>query len=197
MPHEVEVKVYAPDHAAVIKRLESLGAVLEAPRIYERNVRYEDESRSLGVHGQVLRLRQDTRARLTYKEAGVDVATGIKSRLELEVEVSDFAQMDTMLSKLGFNPSMIYEKYRTTYTLDGAEIVLDEMPYGNFVEIEGEVPVIEVLLERLGLSSAQRYTESYTLLFDFVCQHLALNAHDLTFDNFKGVTVPQSAFEAP
>ena len=37
---------------------------------------------------------------------------------------------------------------------------------------------------------------SYTTLFDVVKQHLGLTFSDLTFENFKGVNVPESAFRA-
>jgi adenylate cyclase class 2 len=174
-------------------RLERLGAKLIAPRVYERNVRYENTEKTLTPAGIVVRLRQDTRARLTYKEDAV-VQDGIVSRTELEVEVSDFAAMQTILAKLGYHPHMVYEKYRTTYELDGAEIVLDEMPYGNFVEIEGDAPVIDTLVKRLGLEDAVRCDGSYATLFERVKAHLGLTFNDLTFDNFKGVDVPDSAF---
>ena len=32
---------------------------------------------------------------------------------------------------------MLYEKYRTTYSLGDVLVTLDEMPYGHFSEIEG------------------------------------------------------------
>ena len=40
-PYETEVKFYAPDLAAIQQRLEAGGAICTAPRILERNVRYE------------------------------------------------------------------------------------------------------------------------------------------------------------
>ena len=175
--------------------LERSGAQLTAPRVYERNVRYENAEKSLTPSEIVVRLRQDTRARLTYKEGG-SAQDGIVSRTELEVEVSDFDSMQTILGKLGYLPHLVYEKYRTTYELDGAEIVLDEMPYGNFVEIEGEAAAIEALIKRLGLQDAPRMAGSYMALFDRVKTRLGLSYDHLTFENFKGITVPESAFKA-
>lgn len=195
---EIEVKLYVPDLDAVAQRLEALGAVLTAPRVYERNIRYENAAGTLARSDVVLRLRQDTRARLTYKgaaQAAQHAAEGIRARFEAEVEVSDFDTMDLILRQLGFTPHMIYEKYRTTYTLDNAEIVLDEMPYGNFVEIEGaSAETIESLLSRLALTQFRRYGESYALLFEFVKRSMNLDFNDLTFANFAGISVPQSAF---
>jgi adenylate cyclase, class 2 len=192
---ETEVKLYIPDLHAVEQRLQSLGAHLSAPRVYERNVRYDDAEESLESAGSVLRLRQDTRARLTYKGKG-SVEKGILSRTELEVEVSDFDTMDAILGKLGYHTAMIYEKYRTTYELDDVEIVLDEMPYGNFVEIEGDHPTIERLIERLELQDAPRIPASYTALFVRVKMALKLDVQDLTFDNFRGVAVPDNLFQS-
>ncbi len=37
--------------------------------------------------------------------------------------------------------------------MNGAEIVLDEMPYGNFVEIEGEAERIKQLVAKLELGA--------------------------------------------
>lgn len=191
---ETEVKLYVPDLDAIQQRLESLGAVLAAPRVYECNVRYDDAGRTLTPRGLVLRLRQDRQTWLTCKDEG-SVQNDIRTRFEAEVEVSDFAAMETILGKLGYTPYLIYEKYRTTYTLDGAEIALDEMPYGNFVEIEGDHLTIERLIQRLELGSAKRYTSSYTVLLERVCRRLGLTFTDLTFTNFKGIHVPSDAFD--
>jgi len=192
---ETEVKLYVPHLEVVQVRLERLGAKLVAPRVFERNVRYENAARTLTPNGIVLRLRQDTHTRLTYKD-NATVQNGIVSRFEAEVEVSDFDTMATILTKLGYSPYMVYEKYRTTYELDGAEIVLDELPYGNFVEIEGSADAIERVIERLELGGAARYPASYVALFDNVRRNLGLQFTDLTFANFNGIVVPEKAFEA-
>jgi adenylate cyclase class 2 len=192
---ETEVKLYVPHLEWVQVRLEGIGAKLTAPRVYERNVRFENTAKTLTTEGVVLRLRHDKRNRLTYKEGGNE-QDGIISRTEIEVEVSDFDAMQTILMKLGYSPHMIYEKFRTTYEIDGAEVVLDEMPYGNFMEIEGDQPVIESLLKRIGLEAAPRLSASYSTLFDRVKQQLGLSFNDLTFENFKSIDVPEKAFQA-
>ena len=140
---ETEVKLYVPDLAAVARRLAAVGATISAPRVLERNVRYDNTAGDFNATSTVLRLRQDTRVRLTYKDGEKLIGQYGSSRFEAEVEVSDFDTMETILGKLGFIPVMVYEKYRTTYTLDGAEIDLDEMPYGSFVEIEADQAAIK------------------------------------------------------
>ena len=77
---EVEVKLYTPDLALVRVALEKAGAVLTKPRVFERNLRYENAAGTLTAQGVVLRLRQDDKAKLTYKE-GEGSADGIFSAL--------------------------------------------------------------------------------------------------------------------
>ena len=193
---ETEIKLRVSDLAAVAERLEAAGATLTGARVFERNVRYEDAGNTLTVRGIVVRLREDSRIRLTYKDPGT-AEDGIMSRLEAEVEVSDFDLMEMILGKLGYHPHMIYEKYRTTYMLGETEVVLDEMPYGHFVEIEGKRANIVRALARLELVEAPRYTASYARLFDYVRHNLRLDFRDLTFANFETITVPDSAFVPP
>ncbi|MBN1967164.1 MAG: class IV adenylate cyclase [Anaerolineae bacterium] len=196
---ETEVKIYAPDLDAVRARLESAGAVLVAPRVYEHNIRYEDAGHTLTPNEIVLRLRRDTRARLTYKAPpppDAETAEGVRTRFEAEVTVDDFDTMHVILQRLGFHPDVVYEKFRTTYRLGEAEVVLDEMPYGNFVEVEGSPAAIEAALDALDLRGQPRFLESYMVLFERVKAALNLDAHDLTFAAFDGVMVPPETFGA-
>jgi adenylate cyclase class 2 len=190
---ETEIKLYTPDHAPILQKMHQLGARLAYPRVLETNLRYENATDTLTPQGIVLRLRQDNRARLTYKDGGT-ISDGIVTRQELEVEVSDLQIMHLILERLGFHVALKYEKYRTTYDYYGAEIVVDELPFGNFVEIEGDAQTIEDIVKTLGLSHAKRYAESYTKLFTTVKSALGLTFNDLTFENFEGVVIPQSLF---
>jgi adenylate cyclase class 2 len=133
---ELEVKFYLPDLPALRARLETAGAQLVQPRVHEINLRFDTPSGDLTRSYRVLRLRQDTEARLTYKGPG-ELVDGVRSRQELEFTVSDFGTARHFLEALGYEVSVMYEKYRATYTLRGVLVTLDEMPYGYFAEIEG------------------------------------------------------------
>lgn len=195
---ETEVKIKVGDLHEIEDRLKAAGASLKAGRVYERNVRYDDASGSLTLSGRLLRLRQDTRARLTYKEPGEITSTGALSRPELEVEVSDFETMDLLLHKLGYRVAWIYEKYRTTYELNGCEITLDELPFGGFVEIEGESDTIEHVLAVIDLATAPRIPASYSELFFRLKAEHGLAFRDLTFENFKDMDiVKEKTFQFP
>lgn len=192
---ETELKLYVPDLKAVERRLMECGAECSAVRVLERNHRYGDARGEIQRQGVVLRLRQDSRVRLTYK---TELAGGEPlSRYEAEVEVSSFEAMDAILRRLGFHTVMIYEKYRTTYALYDAEIVLDELPFGTFVEIEGDRAGIKRVVDALNLTGATPVRASYSVLFDRLKQQLNLDMRDLTFDAFRSLMIdPQMLLAA-
>lgn len=182
---EIEAKFYLRDLTAFRQRLETLGAVQVKPRHHELNLRFDLPDGSLTRAHRVLRLRQDGRALLTYKGAGQE-GTEVAVRQEVEVEVSDADACRRLLEALGYQVSMIYEKYRTTYRLGNVEIVLDEMPFGLFCEIEApDAGTIHQLAERLQLNWQARIAMGYYTLFDQLKAASGLNIRDLTFDNFR------------
>ena len=193
---ETEVKLYVPDLDSVRQRLDALGAHLSVPRVYEYNVRYDLPDMSLTRNAIVLRLRRDNRIRLTYK-GPQEMVNGVGIREELEVDVSDFEVMEQILYRLGYTVGMAYEKYRTTYELADAEVVLDEMPFGNFVEIEGDIASIETALAQLELQDAERMARNYAGLFRNLITNRGLTFRDMTFANFEGLSVTRDDFNDP
>jgi len=182
---EIEVKFYLADLPALQHRVEALGARCIQTRTHEVNLRFDSPGSQLSRNFQVLRLRQDTAARLTYKgpqQAGSEVHI----RREIEFEVSDFDAARRFLEALGFTVMMAYEKYRTVYELDSQLITLDEMPFGSFSEIEGTDPAsIRRIANALGLNWEARVVAGYVVLFDQLRNRLNLDFRDLTFANFE------------
>ena len=186
---ELEIKLYLADLAAFKGRVIDLGAELSEPRLHEVNLRFDLPDGELTRTTQVLRLRQDTAARMTYKGPG-ETIDGVHARLEIEFTVSDFQSAQSLLETLGYQISLMYEKYRTTYFLDGLQITLDEMPYGNFTEIEGADPAaIHNAAEQLGLRWEVRILESYTSLFEHLQKKFGLTFRDLSFANFADLKI--------
>jgi adenylate cyclase class 2 len=186
---ELEIKLYLSNLPALHSRLEGLGARLAQPRVHETNLRFDTPSGELTRTYQVLRLRRDTAARLTYKGPGENVG-GVRARREIEFTVGDFEAARALIEALGYRVSLTYEKYRTTYQLEGALVTLDEMPYGNFAEIEGpDAGGIRSLAGKLGLDWEARVGESYTTLFEGLRNAMGLSFRDLSFANFAGLQV--------
>lgn len=186
---EIEIKLHVSSLSGVENRLQELGARLVQPRTHEINLRFDTPNETLGCTSQVLRLRQDTAARLTYKGPGT-MQDGVRTRQEIEFVVEDFNAARNLLEALGYQVKMLYEKYRTVYDLEAAHITLDEMPYGNFVEIEApDVDRVQAMGRRLALDLQAAASESYVMIFDRLCLRLALPFRDLSFENFDGLEI--------
>lgn len=182
---EVEVKFLLADLAAVRERILQTGAVLIAPRVYERNVRFDTADEALLRREELLRLRQDTSVTLTYKSPSpAERDSEAKVREEIEVQVDDFERMATILGRLGFQPQQVYEKYRETFHLAGVDILLDEMPYGAFLELEGSEETIRATAARLGLDWSERILGNYLGIMALLQERYSLPFRDVTFANF-------------
>ena len=186
---ETEAKFYVRDLSRVRSRLEELGARLIQERTMETNLRFDLPGAPLRAQGRVLRLRRDTSTKFTYKSASTN-EQGVLSREEIEFEVEEFDKAKRFLEALGYQKLVYYEKYRTTYEWNGALIMLDELPYGNFVEIEGNtVGAIRAIADQLHLKWDTAIATSYNALFDRVRNALSLAVQDLSFAEFADLKV--------
>ncbi len=184
---EVEVKFLVPTLTAVRQKLLELGASPAKPRVYEKNIRLDTPDEALLQKRQLLRIRQDTAVTITFKgDPPAEVVSEAKVREELEIETTDFETAVLIFQRLGFAPVQIYEKYRETLTWQSLEIVLDELPFGNFVEIEGDVSTIKQVAAHLELDWNQRILTNYLGLMAQLQAHHQLPFYDLTFANFAG-----------
>lgn len=188
MAQETEAKFYVSRPEELQKRVEHLHAKHIDTRVREVNLRFDTRGRKLSKAGHVLRLRQDKRARLTYKDSERTPAGGL-SRREVEVTVSNFRDTRELLEALGYEVVFIYEKHRSTYELGDLEIVLDELPFGHFIEIEGQEEQIHPAADRLGLRWDALIRDSYHLLFERVRKARRWTLRDLTFEDLKNVRV--------
>jgi adenylate cyclase class 2 len=187
---EVEVKFFVPDLGAFRERLLAAGAELLKPRVFEKNVAFDTADSRLYQELKLLRLRQDTAVTLTYKGTPKNLPQSeAKVREELEVKVSDFDTLAEIFARLGFAPAVVYEKYRETFTWQDVEIVLDELPYGNFVEFEGEEAGLKTAVAHLNLNWQNRIISNYLGLMAQLKAHHNLPFNDLTFANFANQNI--------
>ncbi|OGO64197.1 MAG: hypothetical protein A2030_11440 [Chloroflexi bacterium RBG_19FT_COMBO_50_10] len=186
---ELEVKFYVSRLEELEARLITLGAQLSEPRVHEINLRFDTHDQTLLNTGRLLRLRQDSRARVTYKGVG-SIIGGARMRQELEFTVSDFNTARALFEALEYQMTMMYEKNRTSYKLGNVDVVLDEMPYGNFVEIEGpDGESIRQVAQQLDLNWETRILSSYVILFEEARKLLGFTFRDLSFENFRGMKI--------
>jgi len=163
MATEIEKKyrVTEAQVEALRARLQAVGAKAEGTE-FEVNTVYAGPG--LEPRRRLLRLRRvGQRAVLTYKERPPTEAA-IKQQREDETEVADADALAAILEGLGYTPALVYEKRRETWRLDEAEVVLDELPFGWFVEIEGEEVAIHAVERKLELDTAEVEHATYPAL---------------------------------
>ena len=184
---ETEAKFFIADQARLAVRLLALHPRIVQARTHELNLRFDTAQGDLTQAGRVLRLRQDSSVRLTYK-GQAQIKSGASDRVEIEFGVSDFAAARNLLLALDYQVVFIYEKYRTTYAMADVEVMLDELPYGNFIEIEGRLSALRPAAEHLGLDWTAAIPRSYHDLFQQLRRRRDLPFRDLTFENFSGLS---------
>jgi adenylate cyclase, class 2 len=145
----------------VLRRLAEVGASLERED-FEENILYNGQNLRLG--SAVLRLRRvGDGATLTYKKR-LPGASAIKQQREEETLVADPDAMAAILKSLGFTPALVYEKRRQTWRLGKTEIVIDVLPFGLFMEIEGKAAAIRAVERKLALKGLRVEHATYPQL---------------------------------
>jgi adenylate cyclase, class 2 len=155
---EKKYRLTKPQREAILRRLPEIGARLRGEE-FEENTLYSGEGLEIGR--SVLRLRRVGKdAILTYKER-FPAASSIKHQREDETRIVDAEAMDAILDGLGFRPTLVYEKRRQTWRLGKAEIVVDELPFGLFMEIEAQEPEIREVEAKLAIKRLRAERSSY------------------------------------
>ena len=158
---EKKYRIKSEEGARLRSRLHAVGAEARGEE-FEENTLYAGPGLERG--NRVLRLRRvEGRAIFTFKESMAS-SSGIKRRREDETAVEDADALDAILDALGYAPAVVYEKRRETWLVAGVEVVIDELPFGLFVEIEGEEESILEAERLLELSSVTTEPSSYPQL---------------------------------
>jgi adenylate cyclase class 2 len=163
MPIEIEKKYQLTKKqlAALVRRLHKLGASASELE-FEENTLYRGGRLDRG--GCVLRLRRvNGRALLTFKQR-FPSTSAIKHQLEEETEVADADTLEAILRALEFEPALVYEKRRTRWQVGKAEVALDELPFGLFMEIEGTEKEISRVEKMLAGENLPAVMETYPRL---------------------------------
>ncbi len=151
MSIEVEAKIRIGNPDAIRANLSRSGAKFVGRR-FEVNGFFDDAARSLLSRDEGLRLRS-MREESTRKETAVITFKGpqqskgpkhgqgtndLKRREEIEFGIDDYEKASALLARLGYTPTLAFEKRREIWTLMDCELVIDELPVlGFFMEIEG------------------------------------------------------------
>jgi adenylate cyclase class 2 len=180
---EVEIKFRVRDVEQLESSLRASGFHEQTQRTHEMNTLYDFPSGALRNRGELLRIRKyGERWLLTHKSGRTQSNDRHKSREETETVVENGEVLDKILHALGFKVVFRYEKFRSEWTDDRGDVVIDETPIGNFAEIEGEPQWIDQIASRLGVTEDQYITGSYAELFFVWKREHSSPAEHMTFD---------------
>jgi adenylate cyclase class 2 len=118
---------------------------------------------------------------ITFKKKINKVDKDFKEREEIEIEISNPKEMEMILAELGFTKKWIMEKYREKWQWGSAEVVIDRLPFGNFIEIEGSKKSIQKAAKLLGLRLADGITATYWGLWEDYCQRKGIKEENIIF----------------
>ena len=178
---EIEVKVPVPSLPAIRDRAVALGYEPVLPRHFEANILYDYPDRSLSLAGCLLRVRETPHhALLTFKGKLVQDPS-YKVRPEVETRCESGQALSEIMENIGLRPFFRYEKFREEYRGEGGLLCLDELPFGQYLELEGDPVSIEALAKALELDPATFVKRSYADLYGEHCRSLGLPFGNIVF----------------
>ena len=163
---EIEVKFKLADVNGLVAKLREIGAKFIKTE-NQRTVMMDTPSGDLKKRNTFLRTRTGIHDTMTVKRKFAE-DIGVKQREELETEIKDINTLNKMLANLGFTYHRIMEKRRHTWTYKGTEIVIDELPFGMYIEIEGDKKDIYSVAQKLGLALDDIITATYWRIFELM-----------------------------
>jgi adenylate cyclase class 2 len=160
MHTEIEAKLKVDSLQEVGRKLAEVDAEFLEEQL-QTDTYFDDADGALKSGDRALRVRRQKTAQkekvfLTYK--GPKQKDDFKKRQEIEIEVGDADSTEKLLSALGYEKALVFEKKRRIWRLEDCDVSLDELPLlGSFVEIASAQ-------KNLGLSDLPHIVDSYACL---------------------------------
>jgi adenylate cyclase class 2 len=177
---EQEIKLAFDSLEAARRAVETAGGRLVVSRRLLVDTLFTSPDGRIPANGSTLRLRRDgAQTYITFK--GPVQPGPVKIRPEFETAVGSADTMDQILAGLGYRPTFRAEKYREEYSLNGLQVVIDDLPIGVFVEIEGDAASIEQAARLLGRTPADYCLDSYQRLHLNWCLARGIDRTDMVF----------------
>lgn len=163
MPIEIEKKyrLTPAQRRSVEKRLRGVGLKPRSVE-FEENTIYRGHDLKLG--SRALRLRRVNGQGILTLKRRIPTESPIKHQEENETRVSDPDALHAIVIGLGFEPAVVYEKRRTSWNFGKATVVIDELPFGLFMEIEASEKEISRVEKLIGAQDFLAVPETYPSL---------------------------------
>lgn len=164
---EIEYKFFVKDKENLIKILDKI-ATNKKPRQYQKTVMFDNSDKIMQKTNGRIRVRilgQSWEKTLSYKKP-LSSHKGAKREVEYEIFFQDSDnQIEKILEKMGFKPTTSYERYQTCWQIGRSKVTLDEYPFADIIEIEGEKKQIEKIARDLGFNPREGLTKPVDTLF--------------------------------
>lgn len=164
MPQEIEIKFLLKDRAALVRKLDEIGAQRLYAETFEDNI-VLDRRGELRTRGALLRVRKFGRYAIATYKGPVAFDGTVKTRDEVQTGVESFELAIALFDSLGFKPVFRYQKYREVWRVRDVEVVLDRTPIGDYFEIEGPLEMIRAVAEELGMNPDHGIRQTYADLY--------------------------------
>ncbi len=171
MSEEIELKFEIEDYNSLIVKLLEISSFKDSS--HETTVMY-DENNKLFRQDVRLRLRRKINLKTNKEESEISykkpkTREGVKIEEEFETCIGDFEEMEQILFNIGFLKISSYERIRDTFKRGGIKITTDSFPFGDYLEIEGNLKEIEEIAKELGFSLKKNITKSCDDIYAELC----------------------------
>src|SRR3989338_9880206 len=145
---EIEIKLKIEDINTIREKIISLGAVFIGK---EKQVdeHFDFENNTLKEQHKTVRIRNK---KIFCFKKGQHIKNNKKIHDEYEFQIDNYDPFILFLSEIGIKRTYIKEKIRESFKIEMTNTLLieiDILPFGNFIEIEGEDKDIDLCAEKL------------------------------------------------
>lgn len=184
MPNiEKELKFKIDDIKKIESKLKKLGAK-QIGSEFQRTIRFDTPDLSYEKQGTFIRVRKGFGNTVTMKKK-IKTTGELFERIEIETEVSDTEKLRTIFNELGLSKEFIMEKYRSNWTFIDTVVSIDKMPFGNYLEIEGEPDKVKSVAKTLSLDLKNKIVGTYWDLFEDFKKSSGHIGEHIVFDQIK------------
>lgn len=169
----IKLRIDNPDK--IINMLRRNGAVYFGGGL-EKIKRFDTQDQLYEKNGKYFRIKEGLHNSFELKEK-IDVDVKIRTRLDTEFEIEDVEKMEYLLNVLGLKYVRILEKYTQHWKYKNVNIVLDEVNFGFFIDIEGNDSDIEEFCDIMNLEKNNKILVTYWELFERIS-----NERDILFN---------------
>lgn len=183
MNKEIEIKICLEDKEALQKKLLAL-SWKAVSTVFHKTYLVSTPNEGLFKKGIYPRVRiEGDKTRFTIKvkpveQKGVDDREmKFFQREEHEIWVENAEELVKMLAILGLTEVLIDEKYRQTWESEewaNLSVVIDTLPFGCYMEIEGQKEEIDQMIKKLGLEDKERITIAYRRVYQDYCKKMGI-----------------------